>query len=117
MNAHRRTIASGGDLYWFLTGARPVLIRAQPRARYVWDSAVHPYRQLPTDREAPAPPSEERILYAILCVIGAIPVAIALLRGGSFGVEATFGLGMVLAGLAGLWNRHAARRFGKRDAR
>jgi hypothetical protein len=63
---------------------------------------VHPYRQLPTDPEAPPAPSEERILYAILCAIGAIPVAIALLRGGGFGVEATIGLLMVLAGLAGL---------------
>lgn len=63
---------------------------------------MHPYRQSPTDREARSAPSEERILYAILCAVGGIPIAIALLRGGSFGVEATLGLGMVLAGLAGL---------------
>jgi hypothetical protein len=62
---------------------------------------VHPYRQLPTDREAPSAPSEERVLYAILCAVGGIPVAIALL-GGGFGVEATLGLGMAVAGLAGL---------------
>ena len=65
------------------------------------NSAVHPYRQLPTDREAPPAPSEERILHAVLCAVGAIPVAIALL-GGGFGVEATVGLAMALAGLAGL---------------
>jgi hypothetical protein len=63
---------------------------------------VHPYRELPTDREAPSPPSEERILHAILCAVGAIPVAVALLGGGGFGVEATVGLLMTLAGLAGL---------------
>jgi hypothetical protein len=63
---------------------------------------VHPYRELPTDHEAPSAPSEERVLYAILCAVGAIPVAIAVLRGGGFGVEATIGLGMALAGLAGL---------------
>jgi hypothetical protein len=69
------------------------------------DSAVHPYRQLPTDhdaRSARSAPSEERILYAALCVVGAIPVAIALLRGGGLGVEATMGLLMALAGLAGV---------------
>jgi hypothetical protein len=65
------------------------------------DSPVHPYRQLPTDREAPPAPSEERILYAVLCAVGAIPVAIALVDDG-FGVEATIGLAMALAGLAGL---------------
>lgn len=46
--------------------------------------------------------TEERILYGALCGVGAIPIAIALLRGGSFGVEATLGLLMALAGLAGL---------------
>jgi len=63
---------------------------------------MHPYRQLPVDREAAPAPSEERVLYAVLCAVGAIPVAIALLRGGGFGVEATLGLLMALAGLAGL---------------
>ena len=70
---------------------------------------MHPYRQLPTDPEAPSAPGEERVLYAILCAVGAIPVAIALLRG-SFGVEATLGLAMALAGLAGLWVQRKARR-------
>jgi hypothetical protein len=64
-------------------------------------SVVHPYRQLPTDREAPPALSEERILYAVLCAVGAIPVVIALV-GDGFGVEATIGLAMALAGLAGL---------------
>jgi hypothetical protein len=75
------------------------------------NSAVHPYRQLPTDPDRPSAPSEERILYAILCVIGAIPVVIALL-GGGFGVEATVGLAMTLAGLTGLIasTRTAGRR-------
>ena len=78
---------------------------------------MHPYRQLPTDPEARSAPSEERILYAILCAVGAIPVAIALLRGGSFGVEATLGLGMALAGLAGLGHGWASRASVNRDSR
>jgi hypothetical protein len=64
--------------------------------------AVHPYRQIPTDSEAGSAMTEEWILYGALCGVGAIPIAIALLRGGSFGVEATLGLLMALAGLAGL---------------
>ena len=74
---------------------------------------MHPYRQLPTEPEARSDPSEERILYAILCAVGAIPVAIALLGGGGFGVEATLGLGMALAGMAGLVTstREARRRW------
>lgn len=63
---------------------------------------MHPYRKCPSDH-ASAAPGEELILYAALCVVGAIPVATALVRGGSFGVEATIGLLMVLAGLAGIF--------------
>ncbi|HEX3761149.1 MAG TPA: hypothetical protein VHW23_20785 [Kofleriaceae bacterium] len=73
---------------------------------------MHPYRELPTHHEAPSAPREELILYAILCVIGAIPLAIALL-GGGFGVEATLGLAMTLAGLVGLIG--ATRRRADRD--
>jgi hypothetical protein len=62
---------------------------------------VHPYRQPPADREAPSAPSEEWIVHAILCAVGAIPVVIAVL-GGGFGVEATVGLVMAVAGVAGL---------------
>jgi hypothetical protein len=102
LNARRSTIASGRDLYWFLTGAPPVLIRARPPVAVRQDRVVHPYRELPTDREAPSAPREELLLYVILCAVGAIPVAAALLRGGGFGVEATVGLAMSLAGLAGL---------------
>jgi hypothetical protein len=102
LNARRSTIAPGHDLYWFLTDAPAVLIRPPPRSRYATDSAVHPYRELPADREAPSAPREELILYVLLCAVGAIPVAAALLRGGAFGVEATVGLAMALAGLVGL---------------
>jgi hypothetical protein len=104
LNARRGTIAPGGDLYWFLTDAPGGLDPgAQPGAvRRRRDSAVHPYRQLPADCEAPPAPSEERILHAVLCAVGAIPVVIAVLRGGGFGVEATVGLVMAVAGLVGL---------------
>lgn len=95
-------MAAGRDLYRFLTKPPVVLICARLPPRYAIHSAVHPYRELPTDREAPSASSEERVLYVVLCAVGAIPVAVALLRGGGFGVEATIGLGMALAGLAGL---------------
>ena len=75
---------------------------------------MHPYRELPTDREAPSAPSEELILYVVLCIVGAIPIAAALLRG-AFGVEATVGLAMALAGLAGLVA--SARAIRKRSMR
>jgi len=78
------------------------LIRARRPARYALHGAVHPYRQIPTDSEAGSATTEERILYGALCGVGVIPIAIALLRGGSVGVEATLGLLMALAGLAGL---------------
>jgi hypothetical protein len=75
---------------------------------------VHPYRQLPTDHEARSAASEERILHGALCAVGAIPIAIALLHGGGFGVEATLGLLMTLAGLAGLVaSARAGRRHGQ----
>jgi hypothetical protein len=63
---------------------------------------VHPYRKrLPVSAESPAI-SEERIVYAALCLVGAIPVAVALAHGGAFGVEPTLGLIMALAGAVGL---------------
>ena len=71
---------------------------------------MHPYRKLPVDHDARAASGEELILYAVLFVIGAIPVAAALVRGGAFGVEATIGLGMALAGVAGAWSRLTADR-------
>ena len=66
------------------------------------EDVAHPYRDPPATRAQPASPAdEERIIYAFLAVIGVIPVAIALVGGGSFGVEATIGALMVLAGLVG----------------
>jgi hypothetical protein len=63
------------------------LIRALAPLRYAMDGAVHPYRQIPTDSEAGSAMTEEWILYGALCGVGAIPIAIALLRGGSFGAR------------------------------
>jgi hypothetical protein len=74
---------------------------------------VHPYRKPASDRAASAP-SEELILYVALCAIGAIPVVTTLVRGGAFGVEATIGLLMALAGLAGLGCWIASRTGGVR---
>lgn len=47
------------------------------------------------------PPPEELILHGLLVVIGAIPVVVALVQRGTFGVEATLGLLMVCAGAIG----------------
>ena len=47
------------------------------------------------------PSSEELILYGLLVLIGAIPVAIALIQRAMFGVDATLGLMMVCAGAIG----------------
>jgi hypothetical protein len=44
---------------------------------------------------------EELILYGLLVVIGAIPVAVAVAERTTFGVEATIGLLMVCAGVIG----------------
>jgi uncharacterized membrane protein len=44
---------------------------------------------------------EELVLYGLLVMIGAIPVAIAVVQRTAFGVEATCGLLMVVAGALG----------------
>jgi hypothetical protein len=63
---------------------------------------MHPYRKHRPCRAAVPAASEELIVYAALCVVGAIPVAVAVVRGGAFGVEPTLGMLMALAGVAGL---------------
>jgi hypothetical protein len=45
---------------------------------------------------------EELILYAVIAVVGVIPVAIVLMRGGVFGSEPTIGLIMFVLALAGV---------------
>lgn len=56
---------------------------------------------------------EELILYGLLMLIGAIPVAIALLQRTIFDARATFGLLMVGAGAIGAlvyaWRAHGQR--------
>jgi hypothetical protein len=66
-------------------------------------STSHPYREPQATVNRPAAAlGEELILYVALCAVGAIPVVIALVRGGAFGVEPTLGLAMIAAGLLGL---------------
>jgi hypothetical protein len=48
------------------------------------------------------------VVYTALCLVGAIPVAVALAHGGAFGVEPTLGLIMALAGATGLVVAHRA---------
>jgi len=75
----------------------------------------HPYRKPhPTDGRAAGAPGEELIVYVALCVVGAIPVAGVVSRGGAFGVEPTIGLLMVIAGLAGLLGALLGGLFGAR---
>jgi hypothetical protein len=67
-------------------------------------SITHPYRKShPTGGSAAAALGEELIFYVALCVVGAIPVAGVVSRGGAFGVEPTIGLLMMVAGIAGLF--------------
>jgi hypothetical protein len=66
------------------------------------ERSTHPYRDLPVPAApAPAPLDEERLLYALLLAIGAIPVIVALVDHRTFGVDATLGLLMILAGTLG----------------
>jgi hypothetical protein len=59
------------------------------------------------------PHSEELIFYGLLVVIGVIPVVIALVQRTILGVEATLGLMMACAGIAGaivhVWRAHRHR--------
>lgn len=59
------------------------------------------------------PSSEELLIYGLLVVIGVIPAAIALVQRTVFGVEATLGLLMACAGIAGTivhaWRAHRHR--------
>ena len=61
----------------------------------------HPYRKHPATTPLARDPAriEERIVYALMIAIGAIPVGIATEHG--FGVEATIGGVMIGLGLAG----------------
>jgi hypothetical protein len=62
-----------------------------------------PYRQVSTSAPETQPRwnAEELVLYGLLVAIGAIPVVVAVVGGGMFGVEPTIGLGMVCLGLIG----------------
>jgi UPF0716 family protein affecting phage T7 exclusion len=63
---------------------------------------VHTYRKHRAGRADSPAVTEERLVYVALCLIGAIPIAVALAHGGAFGVEPTIGLLMALAGAIGL---------------
>jgi hypothetical protein len=104
------------DLDGFFMSCRQVLTPRRPGERYLcrdrqhevagsptMKSILHPYRKpQPTAARAAKVLDEELIVYAALCVVGAIPVAIALSQDGAFGVEPTLGLLMGIAGIAGL---------------
>jgi hypothetical protein len=74
-------------------------------------SIIHPYREPhPTGGSAAASLGEELIIYIALCVVGAMPVAGAISRGGAFGVEPTLGIFMMVAGIVGLLGALLAAR-------
>ena len=75
---------------------------------------MHPYRNSPVIATRPAkPPSEELVFYGLLVVVGVIPMVIALVQRTVLGVEATLGLMMACAGIAGTiahaWRTHRCR--------
>jgi len=63
---------------------------------------MHPYRT--TDHGDPetelGPPAEELVLAGALVAIGGLRVILALLTGGSFGVEPTIAAMLLVAGIA-----------------
>ena len=63
---------------------------------------MHPDRHTHVAVERTESDREELIIYGLLILIGALPVAIALARRAIFGFDATFGLLMVLVGLVGV---------------
>lgn len=66
------------------------------------EPSTHPYRDVPVPTgTASKPLLEELVLYALFVAIGAIPVVLALVHGGTFGVDATLGLLMISAGALG----------------
>ncbi len=54
---------------------------------------------------------EELVLYLLLAAIGAIPVAITLVRHATFGFDATLGLLMVAIGAVGTVAQLARKRI------
>ena len=75
-------------------------------------ATMHPYRETHArvDRP-PSPSSEELILYSLLVMIGAIPIAIAVIERAMFDADATLGLMMVCTGVIG-----AVRQLRRRAA-
>lgn len=72
---------------------------------------MHPYRtSMPPAAPQPSPHPEELVVYALLVVIGAIPVVIALIVRGAFGTDATLGAAMIVIGALGLVLRRRPRR-------
>lgn len=63
---------------------------------------MHPYRESMRTKRAIGADREELLLYVLMAAIGAIPVAIALLRHATFGFDSTLGLVMVAIGVVGM---------------
>jgi hypothetical protein len=80
---------------------------------------MHPYRKPPAcPAQRPPVYFEELLIYGLLVVVGAIPVAMTLAQHGAFGSEATLGILMLGAGTLGaiaLWWRTFRRRASSRS--
>ncbi|MDB4959989.1 MAG: hypothetical protein JWO36_7558 [Myxococcales bacterium] len=63
-----------------------------------------------TTKRETGPRTEEIIAYSILIIAGAIPVSIALRKGGDFGVEPTIGIILISLGILGFVITLAHRR-------
>jgi hypothetical protein len=57
-----------------------------------------------------SPPGEELAIYALMSVLGAIPVVLAIATRTPFGTAATLGAAMTALGSAGLIRYRSARR-------
>jgi hypothetical protein len=65
----------------------------------------------------PTTSSEERIIYGLLVVIGAIPVGVAIAQHAVLGADATLGLLMIAAGVVGWLIRSWGSRPRRTDQR
>ncbi len=73
------------------------------------EAGQHPYRDPPQlgAREPVATCHEEKVIYAMLVVIGAIPILLTVLSGVHLEAQCAFGSLMVGSGLVGLVRRAA----------
>jgi hypothetical protein len=65
---------------------------------------------MPTKRDNDGARTEEMIAYSLSIMTGAIPVSIAVYRGGALGGEATIGAMLIVVGVLGFLTTMFAQR-------